>query len=60
MVQDLNGLTEEAFLEKVQEKFTVEKQEGPCQMRSKKGMMGMFLNNQWYIHTLYKTGVCIR
>lgn len=48
MVQDLNGLTEEAFLEKVQEKFTVEKQEGPVKCEAK-GMMGMFLNNQWYI-----------
>lgn len=48
MVQDLNGLTEEAFLEKVQEKFTVEKQEGPVKCEAK-SMMGMFLNNQWYI-----------
>ncbi len=48
VVKDLNGLTEEAFLEKIQDKFTIE----PCTRISCKAeyphYFGMYLNKAWY------------
>jgi len=48
VIQDLNGLSEEAFLAKVQEKFTIE----PCTRLSCKAeyphYFGMYLNKAWY------------
>lgn len=47
VVKDLNGLTEDDFLNKVKEKFIVkevEKNYKPIH----KGKMGMYLNNKWY------------
>jgi uncharacterized protein (DUF1015 family) len=47
VVKDLNGLTAEALLQKVSEKFTVEKINealAPAQLHQ----FGMYLNNQWY------------
>ncbi len=47
VVKDLNGLTEDEFLDKVKEKFIireVKKNYKPA----KKGQVGMYLNNKWY------------
>lgn len=51
VVKDLNGLTEEEFLEKIREKFTVEKR-GEAYRPEKKGKMGMYLGKQWYALTV--------
>ncbi len=53
VVHDLNGLTEEEFLEAVEEKFLVEKC-GEAYLPEKKGKMGMYLGNQWYALTVRK------
>lgn len=47
VVKDLNGLTKEAFLEKISEKFYVEPVEDVYRPE-KKGTVGMFLESQWY------------
>lgn len=47
VVKDLNGLSEEEFLEKIREKFIMEKKDGAYRP-DKKGRMGMYLGNQWY------------
>lgn len=47
VVKDLNGLSEDAFLEKVSEKFDV----FPCedaQKPQKKGTFGIYLGRRWY------------
>lgn len=47
IVKDLNGLSDEAFLEKLNEAFVVEKSNaavGPIALHQ----FGMYLNNQWY------------
>ena len=47
VVKDLNGFTENEFLDKVKEKFIVQevdKNYKPAQ----KGRVGMYLNNKWY------------
>lgn len=46
-VKDLNGLTEEAFLQKVQEHFRLEKQTEPVKPEEK-GTFGMYVGKQWY------------
>lgn len=51
VVQDLNGLTQEAFLEALKEKFEIEKQE-KAYRPERKGKIGMYLGNQWYILTV--------
>lgn len=52
VVKDLNGLSTEAFLEKIQEKFTVEKQDASLNGKGyapvKKGEFGMYLGGDWY------------
>ena len=53
VVHDLNGLTEEEFLEAVEEKFLVEKC-GEAYLPEKKGKMGMYRGNQWYALTVRK------
>ena len=53
VMHDLNGLTEEEFLEAVEEKFLVEKC-GEAYLPEKKGKMGMYLGNQWYALTVRK------
>jgi len=53
VVHDLNGLTEEEFLDAVEEKFLVEKC-GEAYLPEKKGKMGMYLGNQWYALTVRK------
>ena len=47
MAKDLNGLSDEEFLQKLETAFTVEKTEAafsPAQLHQ----FGMYLNNQWY------------
>ena len=48
-VKDLNGNTEEEFIEKINEKFTVEKWEkdGACKPEAKH-TFGMYINGVWY------------
>jgi len=47
IAKDLNGLTDEEFLKRVEEKFIVEKKEGAFSP-AEAHQFGMFLNNQWY------------
>lgn len=46
-VKDLNGLTEEDFLQKVQEHFQIERVDKPVKPESK-GIFGMYVGRQWY------------
>lgn len=46
-VRDLNGLTPDAFMEKVSEKFTVEESDVPVSP-DKKGVFGMYTGGKWY------------
>ncbi len=48
VVRDLNGLSPEDFLDKVSEKYDLEKKASDV-TPSKKGEVGMFLENQWYL-----------
>ena len=50
VVKDLNGLTKEQFLEKLEQNFTVEPYlgEGPCSPPQKHSF-GMYLDGQWYL-----------
>ncbi|MEG1139988.1 MAG: DUF1015 family protein [Lachnospiraceae bacterium] len=48
VVKDLNGLTEDAFMERLMQLFTVECK-GQTQVHpEKKGTFGMYLSNNWY------------
>lgn len=47
VIKDLNGLDEKAFLEKIAEKFNVEKSATPVKP-DRVGEFGMYLGNQWY------------
>lgn len=48
VVRDLNGYTAEAFLEKIEENFEVEKAEQSPYRPDRKGRFGLFLENNWY------------
>ncbi len=48
VVKDLNGLTEEQFIGKLKENFSV-KENGGQYKPGKKGEMGMYLGGKWYI-----------
>ena len=50
VVKDLNGLTKEQFLEKLEHDCTVEPYlgEGPCSPPQKHSF-GMYLDGQWYL-----------
>lgn len=50
VVKDLNGLTKEQFLEKLEQDFTVEPYlgEGPC-APPQKHSFGMYLDGRWYL-----------
>lgn len=50
VVKDLNGLEVEEFLKCAQEHFTIEKKDAAYQPE-KKGEIGMYLSNQWYVLT---------
>ena len=47
VVKDLNGLTADELLEKVKEKFDIEKAYGSFKPREKH-VFGMYLNKEWY------------
>lgn len=49
VVKDLNGLDEEAFLEKVKENFQVSCTGAQAVMPSEKGTFGMYLDDVWYL-----------
>ncbi|MDD6571505.1 MAG: DUF1015 family protein [Thermoflexaceae bacterium] len=50
VVKDLNGLSEEEFMSRVEECFTVKK--SACQAKpEKKGDVGMYLSGKWYMLT---------
>jgi len=51
VVKDLNGLTKEAFLERIAQEFTVEKLGTEAFQPVKKGTFGMFLDGNWYCLT---------
>ncbi len=50
-VKDLNGLSSDAFINKVEENFTVEKASSSPYKPSKTHEFGMYLDNQWYTLT---------
>lgn len=50
VVKDLNGLSDEEFMGKVKELFDVVSVEGQAKP-NKKGDVGMFLNDRWYLLT---------
>ncbi len=47
VVKDLNGLTEEEFLNKIKEKFIVKETKNNYKP-NKKGQVGMYLEDKWY------------
>jgi uncharacterized protein (DUF1015 family) len=52
VVKDLNGLSDEEFLNKVEEKFIVQKYEGDgCLKPEKRHTFGMYLSGNWYLLT---------
>lgn len=48
VIKDLNGNTSEEFIEKISEKFIVEKHENGACKPEKAHTFGMFLDNKWY------------
>lgn len=48
VIRDLNGLTKEEFLEKIQENFEIERKDTACSPANK-GEVGMYLENEWYL-----------
>jgi len=47
VVKDLNGMSSEEFLNKAGEHFAIEETSGQCKP-SKKGEIGLYLENKWY------------
>jgi uncharacterized protein (DUF1015 family) len=47
VIKDLNGMSGEQFIEKIKEKFTVEKSETPVEPE-RKGTYGMYIGGSWY------------
>ncbi len=52
VVKDLNGLSGEAFLEKVQELFDVKQVAKEDRKPGKKGDFSLYLNGNWYLCTI--------
>jgi len=48
VVKDLNGLTKEAFLDRIAQEFIIEKLGTEAFQPVKKGTFGMFLDGSWY------------
>lgn len=48
VVKDLNGLTKEAFLQKIEEHFEIKKEGTEAFKPDKKGTFGMYLEEEWY------------
>lgn len=57
LVKDLNGLTEEQFLKKISEKCLAEPRAETVRPE-RKGQMGLYLKNQWYLLTAKPEWVC--
>lgn len=55
VVKDLNGLTKEAFLDRIAQDFSVEKIGTGAFQPTKKGTFGMFLDGNWYCLTANDT-----
>lgn len=55
VVKDLNGLTKEAFLDRIAQEFIVEKLGTEAFQPVKKGTFGMFLDGNWYCLTANDT-----
>lgn len=51
VVKDLNGLTEEEFLEDITKYFTVEKKGRKAFYPDRRGTFGMYLEGEWYLLT---------
>lgn len=49
VVKDLNGLSEEEFMQKVQDVFTIAEHDAICHKPEKKGQISMLLNDVWYL-----------
>lgn len=49
VVKDLNGLSEEEFMQKVQDVFTIAEHDAICHKPEKKGQISMLLNGVWYL-----------
>lgn len=47
VIKDLNGLSDDEFINKIKDKFVVKKEETNYKPH-KKGEVGMYLNNTWY------------
>ncbi|MBR2591062.1 MAG: DUF1015 domain-containing protein [Clostridia bacterium] len=56
VVKDLNGLTQEAFLDKLSEKFTIEPMRDRFKPK-KRHEFGLYLGEKWYKMNL-KSGIC--
>lgn len=54
VVKDLNGYSEEEFMQKIAEHFTIEKKGTACYKPAKKGEFGMFLGDVWYCLTAHE------
>lgn len=52
VVKDLNGMTDEEFLNKMQELFEVEDAKTECIRPTAKGTFSMYLNDKWYECTI--------
>src|SRR5699024_135596 len=53
VVKDLNGLSLEEFMKRLNEKFIVEGSDSPADPKSK-GIIGMYVEGQWYTLQLKK------
>lgn len=51
VVKDLNGLTEEQFIDAISKYFTVEKKGSKALYPDAKGSFGMYLDKEWYLLT---------
>ncbi|MBQ2882620.1 MAG: DUF1015 domain-containing protein [Alphaproteobacteria bacterium] len=49
VVKDLNGLSEEEFMQKIQDVFYIAEQGDVCHKPEKKGQISMLLGNTWYL-----------
>lgn len=49
VVKDLNGLSEEEFLEKLQEAFLITEEGNVCHKPERKGQISMLLQDTWYL-----------
>ena len=55
VVKDLNGHTEEEFLDQLEQVYKVEKTGKECQKPGQKGQVAMYLSDEWYLLTYRKS-----